>query len=263
MRTLMAMALVALASSATAQTRPVHLDDFTWPELKEALAAGTTTAIIAVGGIEQNGPHLSLLKHNAIARYVAEGTARAVGNAVVYPIVPFSMAGDPIEKTNHMRLPGTISLSSDVFLGVVRQVATSAMSAGFKNIFLWGDHGGGQAELQLAAQGLDADWRARGVRVFYVSNAPANQQSAAYLKEKGIVAGGHAGVAETSQMLFLGQNSRHVRTDKYAVTAAGPDASTGAPPFNPATATAEMGKLFLDQKINDAAAQIRKALAAK
>jgi creatinine amidohydrolase len=263
MRTLMALALALVASSATAQTRPVHLDEFTWPELKDAIAAGTTTAIIAVGGIEQNGPHMSLLKHNAIARYVAEGAARKVGNAVVYPIVPFSMAGDPIEKTNHMRLPGTISLSSDVFLGVVRQVATSAMSAGFKNIFLWGDHGGGQAELQLAAQALGADWRGRGVRVFYLSNAPANQQSVAYLKEKGIAAGGHAGVAETSQMMFLGQGNRHVRPEKYAVTVAGPDASTGAPPFNPATATAEMGKLFLDQKINDAAAQIQKALAAK
>jgi creatinine amidohydrolase/Fe(II)-dependent formamide hydrolase-like protein len=257
------MALVLFASSAIAQTRPVHLDEFTWSELKDALAAGSTSAIIAVGGIEQNGPHMSLLKHNAIARYVAEGAARKVGNTIVYPIVPFSMAGDPIEKTNHMRLPGTISLSSDVFLGLLRQVATSAMSAGFKNIFLWGDHGGGQAELQLAAQSLDADWRGRGVRVVYVSNAPANQQSAAYMKEKGIAAGAHAGVAETSQMLFLGQGNRHVRPEKYAVTAAGPDASTGAPPFNPATATAEMGKLFLDQKIDDVAAQMRKALAAK
>jgi creatinine amidohydrolase/Fe(II)-dependent formamide hydrolase-like protein len=263
MRILIAVAVAFLASTAGAQTRPVFLEELTWPELKDAMAAGVTTAIIATGGIEQNGPHMTLVKHNLIARHVAEGAARQIGNTVVYPIVPFSMAGDPIEKTNHMRLPGTISLSSEIYMGLVRQVAISAMSAGFKHIFLMGDHGGGQAELQLAAQGLDADWRARGVRVHYLSNAGANQQSAAYMKEKGIAPGGHAGVAETSQMLFLGQGPRHVRPDKFAVTAAGPDASTGAPPFNPATATADMGKLFLDQKINDAVAQMRKALAAK
>ena len=39
--------------------------------------------------------------------------AERMGNVVVYPVVPFSMAGDPIEKNNHMRLPGTISLQSE------------------------------------------------------------------------------------------------------------------------------------------------------
>ena len=31
-----------------------------------------------------------------------------------------------------------------------------------------GDHGGGEAELRLAAEGLDADARRKGARVFYV-----------------------------------------------------------------------------------------------
>ena len=53
-------------------------------------------------------------------------------------------AGDPIQKTGHMRLPGTISLSSEVYVGLMRQVALSAISAGFKNIFLMGEHGQGQ-----------------------------------------------------------------------------------------------------------------------
>ena len=67
-----------------------------------------------------------------------------------------------------MRLPGTITLPSEVFLGVIRGVAMSAISAGFKNVYVLGDHGGGQAELRLAAETLDADWRGKGVHVYYI-----------------------------------------------------------------------------------------------
>jgi hypothetical protein len=45
--------------------------------------------------------------------------------------------------------------------------------------------------------------------------------------------------------------------------AAGPDTATGAAPVNLAPATADMGRAFLDMKISDTVAQVRKALAAK
>ena len=123
MRTLTALVVVLTASIASAQTRSVFIEELTWPEIKEAQAAGKTSAVIVAGGIEQNGHHMALAKHNVIARYVGGQIAERLGNALVYPVVPFSMAGDPIEKTGHMRLPGTISLPSEVFLGVIRGVA--------------------------------------------------------------------------------------------------------------------------------------------
>ena len=42
----------------------VFLEELTWTEVREALAAGTTTVIIPTGGTEQNGPHMVLGKHN-------------------------------------------------------------------------------------------------------------------------------------------------------------------------------------------------------
>ena len=174
MRTLIALGVLScVASAASAQTRSVFIEELTWPEIREAQAAGKTSAIIVAGGIEQNGHHMALAKHNVIARYVGGQIAERLGNALVYPVVPFSMAGDPIEKTNHMRLPGTISLPSEVFLGVIRGVALSAISAGFKNVYVLGDHGGGQSELRLAAETLDADWRGKGVHVYYLANTGA------------------------------------------------------------------------------------------
>jgi creatinine amidohydrolase/Fe(II)-dependent formamide hydrolase-like protein len=261
MRTLFAFVAVLVASVASAQTRSVFIEELTWPEIREAQAAGKTSAIIVAGGIEQNGHHMALAKHNVIARYVGGQIAEKLGNALVYPVVPFSMAGDPIEKTGHMRLPGTISLPSEVFLGVIRGVALSAISAGFKNVYVLGDHGGGQAELRLAAETLDADWRAKGVHVYYLTNTGAAQKVNAFLSEKKVAPGGHAGVAESAQVMFLDQ-ARLIRKDKFAVAAAGPESATGTN-GDPALATAEMGRAFLDMKAMDAVEQIRKVSATK
>src|SRR6476660_7366486 len=218
MRAILVVCVTLLATAASAQSRSVYIEDLTWLEVRDAIAAGKTTAIIYAGGTEQNGPHMAIVKHNAIAHYAAGQIAEKLGNALVYPIMPFSPAGDPIEKIGHARFPGTVSVSSELFMGVMRQVALSAVAAGFKNVFLMGDHGGGQNELKLAAENLDADWKAKGVRVFYVADlqAKATQQTNAYLAERKIAPGGHAGVAETSQVMLLDQVEKRdwIRRDK-------------------------------------------------
>ena len=264
MRTLLVLSLTLLASAASAQTRSVYTEDLTWMEIREAIAGGKTSAIIFAGGTEQNGPHMALAKHNAIARYAAGQIAEKLGNALVYPIMPFSPAGDPIEKTGHARFPGTVSVSSEVFLGVMRQVALSAIAAGFKNVFLMGDHGGGQNELKLVADNLDGDWKAKGVRVFYVADvqAKAGQLANAYLGERKIPPGGHAGVAETSQVMLLAQaqNQNWIRRDKLTAAKGQPEPATGIN-GDPSPATVEMGRVFMDYKVNSGVEQIRKLVA--
>jgi creatinine amidohydrolase/Fe(II)-dependent formamide hydrolase-like protein len=263
-RLLTAVLTVLVTSPAFAQTRSVFIEDLTSYEIRDAMAAGKSSAIIFAGGLEQNGPHMALIKHNVIARYVAGQIAERMGNALVYPIMPFSPAGDPVAKTGHMRFPGTVSVSSEVFLGVMRQTAQSAAAAGFKNIFLMGDHGGGQSELRVAAESVDADWRARGVRVYYVSdvNTKAGQQINAYLKEKKIDGGGHAAVAETSQVMFLDQGKKLIHSDQFKVSAAGPETTTGVG-GNPSAATADMGRQFLEFKITAAIDQMTSLVAQK
>jgi creatinine amidohydrolase/Fe(II)-dependent formamide hydrolase-like protein len=260
MRTLTIVAGALLwAAVVSAQTRSVYIEDLTWFEIRDAMAAGRTSAIVFAGGTEQNGPHMALVKHNVIAHHVAGRIAEKLGNALVYPVLPFSPAGDALEKTGHMRFPGTVTLTSEVYLGVMRQVAQSAVAAGFKQVFLMGDHGGGQAELRIAAESLDADARRKGARVFYVDMATASgQQMNAYLKERNIAPGGHAGVAETAQVMALDQGGRLIRRDRFAASAAGPEPSTGML-ADVSPATAEMGRVFLDYKINSAVEQIRRA----
>ena len=61
------MYLVSLsAAQAPSVPRPdsVFLEDLTWMEVRDAIAAGKKTVIIPTGGTEQNGPHMALGKHN-------------------------------------------------------------------------------------------------------------------------------------------------------------------------------------------------------
>ena len=40
------------------------IEELTWMEIRDAIRAGSTTALILTGGVEANGPHLASGKHN-------------------------------------------------------------------------------------------------------------------------------------------------------------------------------------------------------
>ena len=54
----------------------------TWPEVKAALEAGKTTALVYTGGTEQRGPQTSTAGHNLMARETVKGGALKLGNAI-------------------------------------------------------------------------------------------------------------------------------------------------------------------------------------
>src|SRR5256714_13717701 len=160
-------ALLTGAAALGAQ-QSVYVEDLTWPEVQRAIAAGKPSAIIYTGSTEQHGPHMAIGKHNFIARWVAGSIAIKLGDALVYPVLPFAITGDLTKKTGHMRFPGSVSSHSQTFQRAVHDIAVSAADAGFRKIFLMGDHGGGQVELAAVAKELDAQWKPRGVRALLV-----------------------------------------------------------------------------------------------
>ncbi len=105
--------LLLLAWPAYAQVPSVFIDDLTWPEVRDAIAGGKRTAIIYVGSSEQNGPHMVIGKHNFVARALAQRIAEELGDALVYPILPYAVAGNALTRTGHMRFPGTVTLTPE------------------------------------------------------------------------------------------------------------------------------------------------------
>lgn len=253
---LAALAAVVAATPAAAQPKSLLIEDMTWTEVRDAIASGKTTAIYYAGSIEQNGPGLALGKHLFLAHYIAQRIAEQLGNALVYPTMPFAPTGDPTpsHKTGHMRFPGSVNVSEDAFGLVARGVAESARAAGFKTVVMMGDHGGGQQTLEKVAKELNDAWSADGVHVYYIRDLyyKEKDQMREYAKAHGIAVDQHAGFDDTSEMMFIDREHKWVHKDRL-VKDTGASGVTG----DQTAATPELGKMFVDDKIADAVAQIR------
>jgi len=268
--TAMALSLnvAALATPAAPQhsgsAQSVYIEDLTWPEVKAAIAAGKTTAIIYAGSTEQNGPHMALGKHNFVAHYTAGEIAKRLGNALVYPTMPFAPTGSRELRTGHMRFAGSVSIDTETFQAVMRQVAQSALAVGFKNVFLMGDHGGGQNALRAVAKDFEVDYNPdETAHVYYVPDLyyKEKEQMKAYLAEHGIPYDAHAATDDTSEVMFLDEK-KWIRRDKLAPSTAKEESTTGVE-GDPTKATPELGKMFIGWKIDNAVNQIYELLAQK
>jgi creatinine amidohydrolase/Fe(II)-dependent formamide hydrolase-like protein len=245
-------------SSWHAPAASVYVENLTWPEIRDAIKGGRRAALIYTGSTEQNGPHMVVGKHNFIAHYVAGRIAETLGDALVYPTLPFAPAGDVATKTGHMAFPGSVSLSAGTYLAVVEAVAKSAIAAGFREVYLMGDHGDGQEQLRQAAQAVQATVRSRGVRVAYIGDLYYKQldQADAYLRSHGIPVGPHAGARDTGELMAIDSADRWIRRDKLAASDGAHFRVTGVS-GDPTRATPELGRVFLGYKIQDAVAEIR------
>jgi creatinine amidohydrolase len=233
----------------------VFLEDMTWVEVRDAIAAGKTTIIIPTGGTEQNGPHMVLGKHNYLVKYKAGEVAKRLGNALVAPVVAYVPEGDVTPPTGHMRFAGTITTPQDVFAKVLEYAARSFKQHGFTDVVLMGDSGGNQAGQKLVAELLNKEWAATPVRVHHLTDYYPGRGDD-WVVSQGVSAadvGSHAGTHDTSSLLYL--NPSMLRVDKMGPGKSGDGQGHVG---NPAKATALFGKHILEMQIEDATNQIQR-----
>src|SRR6185436_15573510 len=116
----------------------VEFEMMTWPEVKAALAAGKTTALVYTGGTEHRGPQNVNGGHNLMARETVKAIALKLGNAIAMPGLPYT------PNNASAALPGTIGLTPEILTTVLERISEQTIVNGFKNVILMGDHGGGQ-----------------------------------------------------------------------------------------------------------------------
>ena len=73
-----------------------------------------------------------------------------------------------------------------------------------------------------------------------------------YLTKRNIAIDQHAGIGDTSELMFIDTDGRWIRKDKLA-----PDNGKMGVEGDPTQASPELGKMFIDFKIQNAVAQIR------
>ena len=137
----------------------VWMEEMTWMDVRDALKAGKTTAIIATGGMEPNGPWLVTGKHNYVLHTNCEAIARKLGNALCAPILKFVPEGNISPASGHMTSPGTISMREETFRMVLTDLVHSLKAHGFTRIILIGDSGGNQSGQRWVADSVTKLWQ--------------------------------------------------------------------------------------------------------
>jgi creatinine amidohydrolase len=244
----------------------VWIEELTYLEVRDAMKAGKTTALIVTGSTEQNGPYLVGAKHNIVLRQTGEAIARKLGNALVAPIVPIE-AGNPENKYLEW---GSLYFTADTFKAVVRDMTTSLKSQGFKNIILIGDSGGDTAGLKAVAQELTARWNGTP-GVYHIPEyynwsqppVPGGPTVRQFTTESGIPEkfdsdGIHDDYGLTS--VLMAGNPKNVRLEQRI---ASNKTTINGISIVPKEKTIEFGRKVVEWRANIAVEAIKKALAAR
>jgi len=167
-------------------TATLWIEEMTWMDVRDALQAGKTTAIISTGGVEPNGPWLVTGKHNYVLRENCPRIATYLGNALCAPVLELVPEGGIEPQTGHMTSPGTISLRQETFEAVLTDMAESLHQHGFENIVFIGDSGGNQRGMQNVAEALTEKWEGSARAHFIGEYYRAPQGSRNVLREFGV-----------------------------------------------------------------------------
>ena len=261
----LACATWAMPARAAAGAAGPYIEDMTWTELRERIAAGATTVLVPIGGTEQSGPHMVLGKHNVRARVLAGRIAQQLGNAVVAPVIAYVPEGSITPPAAHMRFTGTISIPEATFEAVLDATARSFRQHVFHDVVFLGDHGGYQKSEERVAARLNREWAAQPVcRVHALVDYYRVTQTdyVAWLKSQGYSSdeiGTHAGLADTA--LSLAIDPSLVRQDRLAH---GPKEGARDGVYgDPRRATAELGRAGVERIVETSVAALRELTRAR
>jgi creatinine amidohydrolase/Fe(II)-dependent formamide hydrolase-like protein len=243
----------------------VWMEQLTWMEVRDAIKAGKTTALILTGGVESNGPHLATGKHNYVLEVMGEAIARKLGNALVAPIVTL----EPGRPDSDRVAPGSVFLSPETYESVLTDMALSLKSMGFTNVVLMGDSGGNQTGMKNVATKLNARFNGTPARFHFIPeyyNYPAVRQ---FVQANGITetmefeaSQGSDGIHEEYGIdaLMMLNDPKSVRLDERKK--AGKTTINGAD-LLPLDKTLAMGRRIVELRTSLTVAAINKSLAAK
>lgn len=258
----------APAKAVSARQPNVEFEMMTWPEVKKAIESGKTTALFYTGGTEQRGPQNVNGGHTLMGKATVRAIALKLANAIAMPVLPFT----PNQAS--AQLPGTIGLTNELLAAILERVSEEAIKTGFKNVVLMGDHGGGQPNVYRdVAQKLDAKYAPQGIRVVFCDEVYKKRQDDfdKWLAANGYPKSSHAGIPDTSEMLYLGGDKGWVRKDLIKTAVGDPVPEAGQRPERTINngitgdarrSSAALGKREFDMKIEYAVRQIHELLGA-
>lgn len=242
----------------------IWIEDMTWMEVRDALAAGRTTVLVTSGGVEQNGPYLVTGKHNVILEGTCEAIARALGDALCAPIIKLVPEGSIDPPSGHMLFPGTLSVREETYQAMLTDVASSLAAHGFADIVFLGDSGGNQRGMAAVAEALNAEWGDDEATVHYIPEYYRYEQLFAWSQaedglgiEEPVNEGLHDNYPITAIMMTIDPSSV-----RYEERKAAGKASINGVAIDPVEKTLEAGRRLMAKKVDEAVTAIRASIGA-
>jgi creatinine amidohydrolase len=164
----------------------------TWKQV-DALPRESTLLVLPTAAIEQHGHHLPLATDTLINNLLL-GKALAIvpSNLPIFALPPVCYG----KSNEHIGFPGTMSVSAQTFLAVVRDLGASIAASGFQKVVLYNTHGGNTSLVDVLARDLRAEF---GLRTFSLFGSPGTTFEGVSPQER--TYGFHAGEIETAFLL--------------------------------------------------------------
>ena len=220
-------------------------------------------AVLPVAATEQHGPHLPLSVDQSIVDGVIAAALPQLPAELPVLFLPTQQVGYSPE---HIRFPGTLTLSSATLIAAWTELGECVARAGLKKLLLLNAHGGQVSLMDIVAREL----RTRCALIVYGCswwNLPLGESVNGQFSQEEHRFGVHAGEIETSMLLALrpqfvhmGQardfkSSSQERAARYPILGNGSSARLGwqmqdynaqGAAGNAAAATAQKGRTVLD-----------------
>ena len=177
---------------------PSEFEYLSWPEVENIANNKRSTVIWPFGAVEQHGPHLPLATDSIFIDEIICEVLQLFPSDVPLKKLPTQYIGFSPE---HKGFDGTISLSSNLMISMIKEVGVQLSGMGFKRLILINAHGGQISLLNTAARELRS--YAQNLSIFPCFLWSGVDGLSELLTKKEIENGLHASLAETSLMLAL------------------------------------------------------------
>jgi creatinine amidohydrolase len=175
-------------------TPPRYWQDLTWTDFRSL--PDDAVAVLPVAAVEQHGPHLPVSVDATINAGILARALHLVPADATVLALPMQSVGLSVE---HIRFPGTLTLSAETLIAVLTELGRSVGRAGVRRLVFLNSHGGQPQVVDIVCR------RLRGDGLFAVNcmasrlGLPPEVKLSQDERRHGI----HGGLIETSLMLHL------------------------------------------------------------
>ncbi len=168
-------------------------------QLAASPAINQAVAVLPVAATEQHGPHLPVSVDTTLVNGVVNASLAHLPAGLPVLFLPTQQVG---KSNEHIRFPGTLTLSAQTLISVWMELGACVARAGFKKLVLLNSHGGQVSVMDIVAR----DLRTEHDLIVYSTNwytLPLGDAVMSMFPPEEHRFGIHAGDMETSMMLAL------------------------------------------------------------